>query len=323
MAIRWNTELLRDICIFPVAVADNELRFASHPQLKVLLWVAAHEKENADIDACAAALRLSRDTVEEAVQYWASRGVFCIDGTTVAAPAPAPVEEPSAPVAVPRPAAVKPQMKEVIRRQKDCPEFSALLEAVSARLGKPLSHGDMETLLYLYDTAGINGSVILMGVGYAVSRQKYSMRYIEEVLLRWQDNGITTVDAVDEHLRFLEKVNTAADKVRTILGQAKELSSRQREMAYTWIYTWHFSEDVIRFALQIASERTNTVIPYADKILAGWFQLGITDVAAAKKEIEKKPPAKRRKGQTEKTSLDIEGFETMLEDYVPPIPRKE
>jgi len=328
MAIRWNAENLRDICILPTVVADNELRFASHPQLKVLLWFAAHEKENADVDTCAAALRLPTETVATAVDYWVDRGIFYTDGAAPISAPPKAAEEttpPPAPVPVARPAAVKPQMKEVIRREKECKEFSALLEDVSARLGKPLSQGDMETLLYLFDTAGIDATVITMAVGYAVSRSKYSVRYIETVLLGWVDSGITTVAAADEHLRFLEKANAAADKVRTLLGQAKELNSRQREMAYTWIYTWHFSDEVIRFALQIAAERTGTVIPYADKILANWFRLGITDVEAAKKEVEKAPPAKRgrRKGKTEKTSLDTQGFETMLEDYVPPIPRKE
>ena len=317
MAIHWNAQLLRDICILPTAIADNELRFASAPQLKVLLWLAAHEKENVDADTCAAALHIPQETVRSAVEYWVGRGVFAADDVTPApvAEAPQPVATPAAPVA--RPAAVKPQMKEVIRRQKESRQFSALLEDVSARLGKPLSHGDMETLLYLFDTAGIDATIIIMAVGYAVSRSKYSMRYIETVLLGWQDEGITTVAAVDEHLYFLEQADAAAKKVRTLLGRARELDSRQKKMVHTWVYVWQFSDEMIALALKQAQKKAGAVIPYAHKILAGWHEDGITDVAAA----EQKNNA--GKGQTEASSLDVQGFESMLEDYVPTIPRKE
>lgn len=326
MAIRWNAQLLRDICILPTAVADNELRFASAPQLKVLLWFAAHEKENVDSDACAAALHIPLETVTTAVEYWISRGIFESDGV---APAPmqvaetAPIQQPTAPVApMPRPTAVKPQMKEVIQRQAECAEFSALLEDVSARLGKPLSHGDMETLLYLYDTADINATVIIMAVGYAVSRSKYSMRYIEKVLLGWQDDGIATIAAADEHLRLLEQTDIAAKKVRKLLGKEKELNASQRQMAHTWVYVWGFSDEMIAFALETAKEKATSVIPYANRILAGWHADNLATVDAVKQANENTSPVARR-GKTEKTSLDVKGFESMLEDYVPTIPRKE
>jgi DnaD/phage-associated family protein len=168
----------------------------------------------------------------------------------------------------------------------------------------------------------MNATVIIMAVGYAVSRNKYSMRYIEKVLLGWQDEGITTIDAADEHLRLLEQTDIAAEKVRTLLGRAKELDARQRQMAHTWMFVWQFSDEMIALALEKAKTKAGAVIPYAHKVLAGWYEENITDVAAANKETESKTPAARR-GKTEATSLDVKGYESMLEDYVPTIPRKE
>ena len=71
-------------------------------------------------------------------------------------------EETPAPVARPMP--TKPQMQDVIKKQQADGEFSQLLHDASARFGRPISHGDMETLLYLYDTAGMPASVILMAM---------------------------------------------------------------------------------------------------------------------------------------------------------------
>lgn len=58
----------------------------------------------------------------------------------------------------------------------------------------------METLLYLYDTAGLPAEVILMVIEYAVGAGKYHMRYIEKVALDWADRGIDTIDKAEQHL---------------------------------------------------------------------------------------------------------------------------
>ena len=108
-----------------------------------------------------------------------------------------------------RPAAVKPQMQDVVRRQKDDAEFAYLLETASARLGRAITNGDMETLLYLYETAGLPAEVILMVIVYTVSMGKGHMRYIEKTALSWADNGIDTIDKAEQYLCRLDRRDQA------------------------------------------------------------------------------------------------------------------
>ncbi len=327
MAVRWNPDLLRDICILPAAITDTQLQKAGHLQLKVLLWFAGHERDGFDLSACAAALHKSVDVIEEALGYWYAQGVLCADDVT---PVTSPVPVASAPVTAPaepptpaaRPKAVKPQFTEVVAKQKSSPEFSGLLDTVSVHLGKPLSHGDTETLLYLYDTAGIPAAVILMAVDYAVSRNTYGMRYIEKVLLGWLDDGITTLAAAEEHLQMLERTDIAADKVKAMLGRARDLDYRSRQMAYTWVYTWGFSDELIRLALNKAANTAKSPIPYADTILASWHAADIHDAVAAARDLENEPKKKKRNRKTENSSLDLQSYESMLENYIPALPQK-
>lgn len=102
----------------------------------------------------------------------------------------------------------------MLKRQKESEEFAYLLDTASARLGRPISHGDMETLLYLYDTAGLPIEVILMVLAYAVAAGKLNMRYVEKVALDWADQGIDTIAAAEQHLLRLERRDQAGPGCR-------------------------------------------------------------------------------------------------------------
>ena len=336
MALRWNPQELGHIHILPDTIAKKHLLLASHLQLKVLLWFAADTDGEFDVSACATALHKTSTAVTEALQYWIAAGVLLSDGTPDAQPAsvetapPAATEtavtEPAAaetPKPAVRPLAVKPQMKDVLEKQKTCPEFSHLLQYVSARLGKPITHGNMETLLYLYDTAAIPAQVIMLVVAYAVSRGKYSMRYIETVALNWLDNGITTVAAAEEHLRLLEQMDDAGERVRKLAGMAKEPDYRQRGMAHTWLYVWQLSEPLIQVALDYAAAGGKPPIAYANTLLGDWHAQGITDPEEAKKLLTPEKRQNKKRGQTAETSLDLHSYEQLLADYVPTLPAKK
>lgn len=316
MAYEWKAVLPQDMCILSKTAVNKHLAMASHLQLKILLWFAAN---GCDTAACAVALNKSETIIEEAAEYWVQSGVLLSDNA--AAPVPATESQPSTPVA--RPLPTKPQTREVLERQQSDSEFSQLLHDASARFGRPITHGDMATLLYLYDTAGMPASVILMAIGYAVGRGSANMRYVERVVLGWLDSGITTFAAAEENLRLLEEMDTAAAKVQAMTGKARALDYRQRGMAHTWIYVWHLSDKMIALALEQAAKTTKSQIPYANSILQRWVEEGVQDEAAAAKTLVKETPAARRRGQQEDTSLDLPAYEKMLEDYVPSLPTKK
>ncbi len=320
MALQWKAVAPQDVCFLSKSAINAQLAFASHLQLKVLLWYAAN---GCDRDACAKALHKSRTAVDEATLYWIQNGVLEDDNAVVEEiplpTVPAPAVETPTPIIQPLP--VKPQMKDVIARQKKDPEFSQLLHDACARFGRPINNGDMETLLYLYETAGMPASVIQMAIGYAVGRGSANMRYVEKTVLGWQDSGITTFTAAEEHLRLLEEMDEAARRVQHLTGKARALDYRQRGMAHTWIYVWKFSDALIQLALAEAQRTTKPLIPYTNAILTHWMEEGITDPVQAAATLEKQTPASRKRGQQEKSSLDLPTYEKMLETYVPSLPK--
>ena len=308
---QWEPSAFGRMLALPAAVAE-QLKLAGAVHLTVLLWFAANGG-SFEADECAAAVGYSAADCLDAMNYWAANGVLRCEGkpaapTATAAPAPAPIV---------RPAAVKPQMKEVIAAQKSVPGFAYLLDTVSARLGKPLSHGDMETLLYLTDTAGLPAEVVLMVVEYAVQTEHYSMRYIEKTALDWADKEITTIAAAEEHLCRLERCREAMLKVQTVCALSKPLTANASNMNYAekWIFAWKIGDDLLRLAYTVCEEKTGAFkAPYIDRVLENWRAQGITTAEGAAALMGGSKPVATNEAPSE--------YEQMVESYIPVYKKK-
>ena len=321
---RWNPDSMTRVFALPAQVVDKHIRLAGAKQLKVLLWLACRGEGRFDADACAADFGGSAADCADALQYWAECGLLQSaegDGEPDRAPAraQAPVNPnkaapPTAPA--PRPRAVKPQFQEVLKRQKESEEFAYLLDTASARLGRPISHGDMETLLYLYDTAGLPIEVILMVLAYAVAAGKLHMRYVEKVALDWADQGIDTIAAAAQHLLRLERRDQAGARVQALLQPERPLTAAQKETAEKWLHEWRMADGLIQLAAKLCQTKIGKLnLAYVDMILESWHLDGVDTLEKARALVEKSRGGKAV--QVENSSLNLDDYEKMVLDFVP------
>ncbi len=311
---QWQPSALREVFVLPAQVADACLKTASTEELRVLLWFSRHQQVW-DPAACGAAVGLSAQECEACLLSWVERGVVAPAGESAL-----PSASQAKPAPTLRPAPVKPRVQEVLAYQKEHPDFAVFLEAASARLGKPLSHGDTATLLYLLDTVGLSADVILLEIAYAVSLGKGHMRYVEKLALNWADEELTTLPAVDAHIAHLERCRVVGDRVEQLVLPPRSFNAAQRELAVKWVEEWHFSDDLLRLAAAIAHEnltKSGNFAAYMDGILRRWQAEGIDtpDKAQAVK------PAGKKKGPAatnpEESSLDTDEFDKALLRYRP------
>lgn len=307
----WNDGDLNTLLVLPGEVADC-LSSAGAEQLRVLLWFS---RRGTDFDAasCAAALGMSEPECVGCLNYWVEKGILRCDGAVAASAEPAPVKQA-------RPAAVKPLWKEVLAYQQEHKEFNAFLQEVSARLGRPLNHGDNATLLYLITTAGLSQASVLMATAYAVSIDKASMRYIEGLVLGWADEDIITPEQVDEKIRDLTETRASANKVEKVLALPRPLNATQAKTAHKWLTVWCFNDAMLQHAQTLTLENCDKFsVAYMDKILERWHAEGIhsPDRITAPK-TKKKGPASTN---PEQSSLDSE-FEEQLLKYRPKFNKK-
>lgn len=313
----WNAALMRRVFAVPEEVVDRHLRLAGTIQWKVLLWLSRNGGAF-DLAACAKATGERESDCADALQYWVSAGVLEGDGVSTA-PAPVAAQEATpvkkAPAA--RPKVTKPQMTEVIRRQKKDEEFGGLLIEVGARMGRPLSNGDAETLLYLYETVGLPAAVILMVVGYAAQTERLNMRYIEKVALDWADRGILTMEAAEEHLCYMERCEQAVRRVQAVCQLAKPLTgAAAMRAAEKWICQWEITDEVLAEAYAVCLEKTGKFeTRYMDRVLDNWHSQGADTPDKVAQLTGKKPKQQPTAANTE--------YENMIEQYVPVYKKKK
>ena len=308
---QWAPAGMTEVFILPAAVVDEALRLASVEQLQVLMWFSRNRGQW-DAAACAAALGYTPAACESHLRFWLQQGLLQEAG------APAAAAQPEKRV---RPAAVKPRLEEVVAYQKEHRDFVAFVEEVSARLGKPLSHGDVATLLYLTTTAGIPQQSVVLIACYAVSRGKPSVRYVETVALNWADEDILQPDAVDGRIREMREQQESADRVQTLLGLPAPLNSADAKRAHKWLKDWNFSDEMLKLAKAETEEKAKKFsLAYMDKILESWFIGGID----APEKVTQARPKKKGVAATnpEESSLDTEGFEEQLLQYRPKYKKK-
>ncbi len=314
----WDPSLMRHVFAVPEEIVDRHLRLAGSVQLKVLLWVSRNG--SFDAKACAAAIGVSAPDCMDALQYWVAAGVLQAEGSE-ATPVPLPASEP-APPALPkkkaaRPKVHKPQMTDVMRRKQEDGEFDGLLVEVSARMGRPLSGGDLETLLYLYESVGLPAAVILMVVGYAAQMERVNMRYIEKVALDWADRGIVTMAAAEEHLCYLERCEQAVLRVQAVCQLEKPLTTAAAmRAAEKWYHEWQITDELLAAAYAICREKTGKFeVRYMDRVLENWHVQGA--------DTEEKVAALSGKRSEKKHSFDHTEYEEMVEHYVPVYKKKK
>ncbi len=312
----WNAPLLRRVFVVPEDVADKHLRLAGAVQLKVLLWLSRHGGQYDD-EACSYAVGASAPDCRDALRYWVEAGVLLGDEDAPApAVKPAP-EKPAPKVPAARPQPVKPQMPEVIARRETSTEFAYLLDEVSTRTGRPLSPGDMETLLYLFDTAGMPAEVLLMVVGYAAAAERCSMRYIEKIALDWADHGILTIAAAEEHLCYLERSQQALLRLHDVCGMEKlPTGASVRDAAGKWMYDWRISDEVLRLAYDVCVKKTGRFqVRYMDRVLENWRENGADSAEKVAALCSGKQPSSCEERPSE--------YEDMVAQYTPVYKKKK
>ena len=311
----WKASLMRRVFVLPKEIADRHLRLCSFIQLKVLLWVSRNSGVF-DVEACAKAIGESVPDCQDALQYWVAVKVLhpseesaAVVSDTKAMPTKAEVVEPPK---LKRPKVEKPQMTQVIRRQKKDEEFGGLLTEVGARIGRPLSNGDAETLLYLYETVGIPAAVILMVVGYAAQADHLTMRYIEKVALDWSERGIMTMEAAEQHLCYLERCEQAVLRVQAVCQLPKPLTgAATMRTVEKWLCQWQVTDELLAQAYTICVEKIGKFdVRYMDRILENWHNQG-ADTVEKVSALSGKPKAGKQP-----TAENTE-YENMVEQYVP------
>lgn len=293
MEIKINYELFSDCFCIPSEVALKHLKFASHSQLKVLLYVMKFGTDELN----AQKLDISENELKEAVIYWQQANIFAVENKTdqQSKVTVAPVKE------------HLPDRKQVAQRAAESKEIAVLMRQTEVKLGRVLRQNEASMLIYLIDEVKIKPAVLLMIIDYAISQNKVSTIFIQKLAIDWAQRDINSANKAEKEIIRLNDVKSATKIVAKCFGIGdRKASKKEEELAYKWIYQYKLSESMLQLAYDKCVDTTGKYsIQYITKIIDTWQNSGFKTV----QDVES-----NEKNNKSGTSYDIDLFNQMINE---------
>ena len=269
----------------PSSVVDKHIKLASANQLKVLLVFLKNVSVGISPKDIAELLHLPESEVLDALNFWVEREIILTDG----APAASTPEESAKPAPI-RSAAIKPSREEVAAAAISDPKIPFLIQEAEMKLSRGLRDGEIRTLCWLYLDYGMDVSLILMLVEYAVSEGKATVAFIESTALAWLAAGVTSLTEAEEQIEARNRKKTAWGIVLSAFGMEYRMpSDKELEFAGKWVVEWDFKGDLLREAYNICIDKNAKLsMAYINKILEKWHNDGVKTVEDTKSTAKPK-----------------------------------
>ena len=187
---------------------------------------------------------------------------------------------------IPEPAEELPEYttEDISLRTMESMEFKSLIDEVQGIMGRVLSGTELKILFGIYDHLALPPEVILMLVSYCMERtakklgpgKRPSLRTIEREAYAWANREILTLEMAEEHLKFLQKLETETERIKSAIGiSGRDISSTERKYIESWVSLGFGPE-----ALAIAYDRTvlktgRLQWKYMNSIVQSWHGKGL------------------------------------------------
>ena len=321
--------------LLPNDFIDNYMIDANGEFVKVYLFLLRHLDDpcsSLTLTTIADCLNNTEADILRAFRYWEKKGLLRTErdtdgkitalelqkmslsgGDTSSAAKPSSVSPAApAPAAAPAPLAASAAAKAVpidsFRAQK---EIKSLLFIAEQYLGKTLTHTEMETITYFYDTLHMSADLIEYLIESCVENGHKSMHYIRKVAFSWAEDGIETVSQAKEQSALYNK------NCYTVLNAfgIKNRGAAASELTYIrkWAEEYAFSPDIIAEACRRTISATHQPsFEYADSILTKWHEKNIRhlkDITALDDEYQKERTAGRTASRSRTSTRNLNNFE--------------
>ena len=215
--------------------------------------------------------------------------------------------------------------KDEIKSFSDREDVCELIFIAEHYLQKPLTHTELHSILYWYDSLHFSLDLIEYLIEYCVGREHKSIRYMDKVALSWSDAGISTVEQAKKNANLYSQANYAVIKALGIKG--RNLIESETVMIQKWTNEFQFSLDIITEACSRTINTTHQPsFDYTDKILTNWYNANVKELSdiekldqnyqKTKKSSEKNNPRSISQGYVAKTSTNrFNNFSQRTYDY--------
>lgn len=304
MEYKINPGVFGNVFTLPVAISDKHLKLAGETQIKVIIYIFRHIADNPKIAVIATELRLPESEIEDALLYWSNCGILSLDNDNKPKIEDAQRPEKTEIRKIIRADKVMPSRQDVGKRAAENPEFKELLAEAQIKFGRLLKISESSVLLWLLEDEGMDISLILMLLEYAISENRCNIGFIERTAAEWLNSGILTIADAERHIKNMYQKKTAWKVLEKSFGIEKRLpSEKELEYSHIWVNEWKFDNKILKLAYdKCVDSKSKFIMSYTAKILEGWHKAGYkTD----KDVLNAQAPAKKCKNDFATYDADL------------------
>lgn len=279
----------------PDGAADC-LKLADENALKVLLYMLKNKITDADMSVFGE-IDVSPEAAEDALSFWEQVGVVFTGNT---APEKAAVPQKEAKASSAERAAQRAKERsakmlppdEISKRIATSDDIKFLFDSAESVFGRILNYMEQGSIIWLHDYYGISSDLILMIMDLAKQLDRANIGFVEKTAIDWYENNISTHEQASREIENLKNYYSLEGHVISRLGISRTLTSKERNFIREWSDK-DIGMDLIFYAYEKTVDNTGKVsFSYMNKILTSWKDKGITTLAAAKSDSEKKTAKK-------------------------------
>jgi len=295
-----NSSCLISAFTLPTVISDSHLRLAKPEHIKVIIYIFRNISEVIDIKKISEQTNVDEFDVKEALLYWADAGVLMPENNPIAS-------QKTSTKTVTK--SEKPDRLDVAKRGAADVKIRYLLNETQMKLGRNLKSNETSTLVWLYEDEGIDVSIILLIVQYAVTHNKANIRFIEKTAVNWINKGIDTMTAAEEELRLLAEEEQAWKIVSSAFGiERRKPSAKESELSRRWIFEWKITVDLLNLAYdECVNAKSKFSFPYVAKIIENWYNSGVKTTA----DVQAKSKHKKEEND-DFAAFDLDLYEKMI-----------
>ena len=297
-------ELFSSMFAVPTQVADKWLKLSGAVQLKVLLTALRNSASEILPETIAEKLNITLEDATDSLNYWVEAGIFVSDKI------PEKTVEPNTEKPKKRTIRrdnIKPSREEVTKRGTESHEIALLLREAEMKFARILKPAESSTIVWLYDSEGMNVSTLLLLISFAVQENKMTAGFLERTAVNWINAGVETVADAEKQINIHNMKRTAWNTVRSTFAlDSRNPSAKEEKLSYKWVDEYGFGKDILREAYNICVDRNTKIsFDYINGILEVWHKNGIKKPEDIK-AFEEKRKAKKNDGT--KASYDVDKF---------------
>ena len=153
------------------------------------------------------------------------------------------------------------------------PEINKMFNSIDYIMRRQLVPNEKKKILEWIHNYNMNPDIIEKAFFYGVEKKgQRNVNYIGGIIRNWYDQGITNVEALQEHLQESNERFYRYEKVMKYLGYGNRMASAgEMKVIDKWFEEYNFSMEIVLKAVENSKKTSNPSINYIDGILTSWY----------------------------------------------------